>query len=77
MPCIKCSNGNGKWKYGQQGNCQFDTLKACRAAEAAIHARENPKKILEPQHTKSACGCAGGCSCQDCKNINQGATNGN
>ena len=74
MPCIKCSNG--KWKYGEHGNCQFDTLKSCRAAEAAIHARENPKKILEPQHTKSDCRCAGDCSCQDCKNKNQGAANG-
>lgn len=39
MPCYKCSNG--KWKYGKKGNCQFDTLDACQAAERAIHAREN------------------------------------
>ena len=37
MPCMKCANG--KWKYGEGGRCQFDTLKACRAAEAAIHAK--------------------------------------
>lgn len=42
MPCYKCSNG--KWKYGEHGNCQFDTLKACREAEQAIHARENDKE---------------------------------
>lgn len=42
MPCYKCSNG--KWKYGERGNCQFYTLEACQAAERAIHARENPKK---------------------------------
>ena len=69
MPCIKCNNG--KWKYGQHGRCQFDTLSACKAAEAAIHARENPKKILEPQTTKGDCGSCGGCNncpCQDCKN---------
>ena len=69
MPCIKCANG--KYKYGERGNCQFDTLKACRAAEAAIHARDNPRKILDTQVTKGDCGCGGGCSncpCQDCKN---------
>ena len=38
MPCYKCSNG--KWKYGQEGNCQFDTLGSCEAAERAIHARK-------------------------------------
>jgi len=41
MPCYKCSNG--KYKYGQRGNCQFDTLEACHKAEQAIHARENDK----------------------------------
>ena len=44
MPCIKCSNG--KYKYGERGRCQFDTLEACHAAEAAIHARER-KEIKE------------------------------
>lgn len=38
MPCIKCSNG--KWKYGEQGRCQFDTLKKCEDAAAAIHIKE-------------------------------------
>ena len=42
MPCIKCSNG--KWKYGEGGNCQFDTLEACHAAAAAIHIQEAAKK---------------------------------
>ena len=41
MPCYKCSNG--KYKYGKAGNCQFDTLGACKEAEQAIHARENSK----------------------------------
>jgi len=35
MPCMKCANN--KWKYGEQGNCQYDTLAACKAAAAAIH----------------------------------------
>ena len=55
MPCIKCSNG--KWKYGEHGRCQFDTLAACKAAEAGIHARQNVKKNLE---TQCDCNC-------DCK----------
>lgn len=41
MPCYRCSNG--KYKYGLRGNCQFDTLASCEAAERAIHARENDK----------------------------------
>jgi hypothetical protein len=36
---MKCANG--KWKYGVHGNCQFDTLEACKAAAAAIHI-DNP-----------------------------------
>jgi hypothetical protein len=47
MPCIKCNNG--KWKYGKRGKCQFDTLEACKQAEAAIHARENDKKEEKPK----------------------------
>lgn len=66
MPCIKCNNG--KYKYGERGRCQFDTLAACRAAEAAIHAKPKPK-------TKGDCGSAGGCArceCPDCKNKTPG-----
>ncbi len=37
MPCMKCANG--KYKYGERGRCQFDTLKACKEAAAAIHAK--------------------------------------
>lgn len=37
MPCMKCNNG--KYKYGEHGRCQFDTLAACKAAAAAIHAK--------------------------------------
>lgn len=45
MPCYKCSNG--KWKYGQLGNCQFDTLERCQSAEQAIYARERKKDEYE------------------------------
>jgi hypothetical protein len=41
MPCYRCNNG--KYKYGQRGKCQFDTLEACKAAEAAIHAKKRDK----------------------------------
>jgi hypothetical protein len=43
MPCMKCNNG--KYKYGERGRCQFDTLAACEAAAAAINIRKpKPKK---------------------------------
>ena len=42
---MKCANG--KWKYGANGNCQFDTLAACKAAAAAIHI-QNPDKEMIP-----------------------------
>jgi hypothetical protein len=42
MPCIKCSNG--KYKYGEHGNCQFDTLAACKQAAAALHIEESKMK---------------------------------
>jgi len=38
MPCIKCSNG--KYKYGEHGDCIFNTLAKCKAAAAAIHIHE-------------------------------------
>lgn len=44
MPCYKCNNG--RWKYGERGRCQFDTLAACEAAERAIHAG---KKQTQPK----------------------------
>jgi hypothetical protein len=38
MPCMRCSNG--KYKYGEHGDCMFDTLAKCQAAAAAIHIHE-------------------------------------
>lgn len=58
MPCFKCNNG--KYKYGERGRCQFDTLAACEAAERAIHAQQNkPKKAI------MGCECKN-CQCTDC-----------
>lgn len=47
MPCLKCSNG--KYKYGENGKCVFDTLEACKRAAAAIHT---PKKEDKPKPAK-------------------------
>tara|TARA_R110000744_G_scaffold30329_3_gene71846 strand:- start:6231 stop:6944 length:714 start_codon:yes stop_codon:yes gene_type:complete len=30
MPCIKCENE--KWKWGENGECQYDTLEECKSA---------------------------------------------
>jgi len=49
MPCMQCSNG--KYKYGQHGNCQFDTLAKCEAAAAAIHIN-NPNAKEPAMDTK-------------------------
>lgn len=73
MPCIKCSNG--KWKYGEHGKCQFDTLEACKAAAAAIHIGDkgaDPTDPKLPPHVQPvpgdwhdpACQCYG---CKACK----------
>ena len=61
MPCYKCNNG--KYKYGERGRCQFDTLSACQAAERAIYARENKKDMQTPA---KGCDCKT-CTCKDCK----------
>ncbi len=39
MPCIKCANG--KWKYGEDGKIEYDTLEKCHQVAAAIHAQQN------------------------------------
>lgn len=49
MPCMKCSNG--KYKYGEQGKCVYDTLAACKRAAAAIHIGD---KQIDPYPDWSA-----------------------
>ena len=41
-PCMKCSDG--KWKYGENGDCSLDTLEECEQAAKAIHAQESEEK---------------------------------
>jgi len=70
MPCMKCANG--KWKYGEHGNCQFDTLAACKAAAAAIHIHEpgphgpipegKDMQPMNPHHCDT-------CQCATCKGM--------
>ena len=63
---MKCKNG--KWKYGEHGNCQFDTLAACKAAAAAIHIQDKealpatpvPGVAVNPFHDPH-------CPCSVCK----------
>jgi hypothetical protein len=52
---MKCANG--KWKYGEGGNCVFDTLAACKAAAAAIHINDPAKDMtpVSPQITENPC----------------------
>ena len=67
MPCMKCSNG--KWKYGANGNCQFDTLEACHAAEAAIHIQEGKDMYpVQPVQPTNPYHCAT-CECAMCKGM--------
>ena len=67
MPCMKCSNG--KWKYGAKGNCQFDTLEACHAAEAAIHIQEGKDMYpVQPVQPTNPYHCAT-CECASCKGM--------
>jgi hypothetical protein len=48
MPCYKCSNN--KYKYGERGRCQFDTLSSCEAAERAVHARESKGVVMKAEY---------------------------
>jgi hypothetical protein len=68
MPCMKCANG--KWKYGEHGNCQFDTLAACKAAAAAIHIHEpgphGPIPETAPDAGKGMGWHDVNCSCYNC-----------
>ena len=45
MPCMKCPNG--KWKYGEHGNCQFNSKKHCRKAEIAIIIKKKLKEAKD------------------------------
>ncbi|QDP62838.1 MAG: putative peptidase [Prokaryotic dsDNA virus sp.] len=47
MPCKKCENG--KYKWGERGECQYDTKEECKQANPEQHYEEETKntKIVE------------------------------
>jgi hypothetical protein len=73
---MRCSNG--KYKYGEHGDCMFDTLAKCKAAAAAIHIHEpgphgpipegkdmkpiSPVQPTNPHHDAT-------CQCASCKGM--------
>ena len=38
MPCYECENG--KWRFGETGNCQYDTKSECETANKDYYAEE-------------------------------------
>jgi hypothetical protein len=42
MPAIKCSNG--KWKWGENGQCVFSSKTNAEIAGKAIEAKKSQKK---------------------------------
>lgn len=42
MPCNKCEND--KWRWGESGECQYDTLAECETANADYDLEESNKK---------------------------------
>jgi hypothetical protein len=45
MPCKECENG--KYKWGERGECQYDTLQDCENANAAYSEELKTTKIVE------------------------------
>tara|TARA_R100000963_G_C4623301_1_gene90210 strand:+ start:331 stop:1056 length:726 start_codon:yes stop_codon:yes gene_type:complete len=45
MPCKKCDDG--KYKWGDRGECQYDTLEDCENANAAYSEQSNNTRIVE------------------------------
>tara|TARA_R100000697_G_scaffold68199_1_gene80764 strand:+ start:372 stop:1472 length:1101 start_codon:yes stop_codon:yes gene_type:complete len=45
MPCIKCENG--KYKHGETGSCEYDTLEECKKANPDYYEEKEPTRIVE------------------------------
>ena len=70
MPCYECENG--KWKFGQTGECQYDSKSECETANKDYYAEEtyndypqaatnNAKRAIKyKEENGSDCGTIGG-----------------
>ena len=45
MPCTKCDNG--KWKWGENGECKYDSKDACEKANPDHYKKSKITKIVE------------------------------
>ena len=46
MPCTKCKEG--KYKWGERGECEYDTMEECKEANPDHHYEEiKPTRIVE------------------------------
>ena len=45
MPCTKCDNG--KWKWGENGECKYDSKEACEKANPKHYKKSKITKIVE------------------------------
>ena len=46
MPCTKCEEEEGKYKWGETGECEYDSLEECEAANAS-YSEMKETKIVE------------------------------
>ena len=42
MPCQQCDNG--KWKWGETGECQYDSEEECKAAHPEPHRSDEQQQ---------------------------------
>jgi len=45
MPCKECENG--QWKWGERGECQYDSKSECESANADYYENEKTTRIVE------------------------------
>ena len=58
MPCTKCEEG--KYKWGETGECKYDTLQDCEAANASYEEMKETKiveLIIDPSEEELAIDC--------------------
>ena len=58
MPCTQCKDGNYKW--GETGECEYETLQDCEAANASYEEMKETKiveLIIDPSEEELAIDC--------------------